>query len=56
VDEAAAIVYAVRHGAKIVNLSIGGRTSAVEQRAQVGGAAGRAGVAAAGSRHDGEPA
>ena len=34
VDEAAAIVYAVRHGAKIVNLSIGGpETSAVERRA-----------------------
>ena len=34
VDEAAAIVYAVKHGAKIVNLSIGGtETSAIEQRA-----------------------
>jgi subtilisin family serine protease len=34
VDEAAAIVYAVDHGAKIVNLSIGGEgTSALEQRA-----------------------
>jgi subtilisin family serine protease len=34
VDEAAAIVYAVKHGAKIVNLSIGGtETSAVEKRA-----------------------
>jgi subtilisin family serine protease len=34
VDEAAAIVYAVRHGAKIINLSIGGtETSAIEQRA-----------------------
>lgn len=34
VDEAAAIVYAVDHGAKIVNLSLGGvGTSAVEQRA-----------------------
>jgi subtilisin family serine protease len=34
VDEAAAIVYAVKHGAKIINLSIGGsETSAIEQRA-----------------------
>ncbi|HYK06719.1 MAG TPA: S8 family serine peptidase [Gaiellaceae bacterium] len=34
VDEAAAIVYAVDHGAKIVNLSLGGSsTSAVEKRA-----------------------
>jgi subtilisin family serine protease len=34
VDEAAAIVYAVRHGAKIINLSIGGsQTSLIEQRA-----------------------
>jgi subtilisin family serine protease len=34
VDEAAAIVFAVKHGAKIVNLSIGGtETSAIEQRA-----------------------
>jgi hypothetical protein len=34
VDEAAAIVYAVDHGAKIINLSIGGEgTSALEQRA-----------------------
>jgi subtilisin family serine protease len=34
VDEAAAIVYAVDHGAKIVNLSLGGvGTSALEQRA-----------------------
>jgi subtilisin family serine protease len=34
VDEAAAIVYAVKHGARIINLSIGGtETSAIEQRA-----------------------
>jgi subtilisin family serine protease len=34
VDEAAAIVYAVKHGAKIVNLSIGGsETSTLEKRA-----------------------
>jgi subtilisin family serine protease len=34
VDEAAAIVYAVKHGAKIINLSIGGsQTSPIEQRA-----------------------
>jgi subtilisin family serine protease len=34
VDEAAAIVYAVEHGARIINLSIGGtETSAIERRA-----------------------
>ncbi|MGB2874982.1 MAG: S8 family serine peptidase [Gaiellaceae bacterium] len=34
VDEAAAIVYAVRHGAKVINLSVGGsQSSAVERRA-----------------------
>jgi subtilisin family serine protease len=54
VDEAAAIVYAVRHGAKIVNLSIGGpETSLVEQRA-IRWAARRnvLVVAAAGNGHD----
>ena len=54
VDEAAAIVYAVKHGAKIVNLSIGGsETSQVEQRAIRWAA--RRGVlivAAAGNEHD----
>ena len=54
VDEAAAIVYAVRHGAKIINLSIGGaETSQVERRAIRWAA--RHGVlivAAAGNEHD----
>ena len=54
VDEAAAIVYAVKHGAKIVNLSIGGsETSQVEERAIRWAA--RRGVlivAAAGNEHD----
>jgi subtilisin family serine protease len=54
VDEAAAIVYAVSHGAKIINLSIGGaETSEVEQR--VLHWASRRGVlvvAAAGNQHD----
>jgi subtilisin family serine protease len=54
VDEAAAIVYAVTHGAKIINLSIGGEeTSAVERRAIHWAA--RRGVlivAAAGNEHD----
>src|SRR5689334_2738930 len=54
VDEAAAIVYAVKHGARIVNLSIGGdETSQVEQRAIHWAA--RRGVlvvAAAGNEHD----
>jgi subtilisin family serine protease len=54
VEEAAAIVYAVRHGAKIVNLSIGGtETSEVESRAIRWAA--RHGVlivAAAGNEHD----
>ena len=54
VDEAAAIVFAVRHGARIVNLSIGGtETSAVEQRALRWAAArGVLVVAAAGNEHD----
>jgi len=54
VDEAAAIVYAVRHGAKIVNLSIGGpETSAVEQRAiRWAVRRGVLVVAAAGNGHD----
>jgi subtilisin family serine protease len=54
VDEAAAIVYAVKHGAKIINLSIGGdETSQVERRAIRWAA--RHGVlivAAAGNEHD----
>jgi subtilisin family serine protease len=54
VEEAAAIVYAVEHGAKIINLSIGGsETSRVEQRAIRWAA--RRGVlivAAAGNEHD----
>ena len=54
VDEAAAIVYAVKHGAKIINLSIGGsETSEVERRA-IRWAASRnvLVVAAAGNEHD----
>jgi subtilisin family serine protease len=54
VDEAAAIVYAVKHGAKIINLSIGGsETSQVERRA-IHWAAQRGVliVAAAGNEHD----
>ena len=54
VDEAAAIVYAVKHGAKIVNLSIGGpATSAIERRA-IRWAANRGVliVAAAGNEHE----
>jgi thermitase len=54
VDEAAAIVYAVKHGARIINLSIGGgETSQVEQTAIHWAA--RRGVllvAAAGNEHD----
>ena len=54
VDEAAAIVYAVRHGARIINLSIGGpESSAVEQRAIRWAARhGALIVAAAGNEHD----
>jgi subtilisin family serine protease len=54
VDEAAAIVYAVRHGADVINLSIGGTdTSAIERRA-IHWAASRGVliVAAAGNEHD----
>jgi len=58
VDEAAAIVYAVKHGAGIVNLSIGGtETSAIERRA-IRWAASRGVliVAAAGNEHqEGNP-
>jgi subtilisin family serine protease len=54
VDEAAAIVYAVKHGADVINLSIGGsETSAIEKRAVRWAA--RQGVlivAAAGNEHD----
>ena len=54
VDEAAAIVYAVKHGANVINLSIGGsETSAIEKRAVRWAA--RQGVlivAAAGNEHD----
>jgi subtilisin family serine protease len=53
-DEAAAIVYAVKHGANVINLSIGGsETSAIEKRAVRWAA--RQGVlvvAAAGNEHD----
>jgi subtilisin family serine protease len=54
VDEAAAIVYAVRHGAKIVNLSIGGdETSSIERRAiRWASKHGALIVAAAGNEHD----
>ena len=53
-DEAAAIVYAVKHGAKIVNLSIGGaETSRVEQRAiRWAARRGVLVVAAAGNGHE----
>ena len=54
VDEAAAIVYAVRHGAKIINLSIGGdETSSTERRAiRWASRHGALLVAAAGNEHD----
>jgi subtilisin family serine protease len=54
VDEAAAIVYAVDHGAKIVNLSIGGvGTSPLEQRAiEYAVSHGVLLVAAAGNEYD----
>ena len=54
VDEAAAIVYAVKHGAKIVNLSIGGsETSALERRTiRWAARQGVLVVAAAGNEHD----
>jgi subtilisin family serine protease len=54
VDEAAAIVYAVKHGARIVNLSIGGtETSPIERRALRWAAAlGVLVVAAAGNDYD----
>jgi subtilisin family serine protease len=54
VDEAAAIVYAVRHGAKIVNLSIGGAETSALERRTIRWAAdhGVLVVAAAGNEHD----
>jgi subtilisin family serine protease len=54
VDEAAAIVYAVDHGANIVNLSLGGEgTSALEQRAiQYAVSRNVLLVAAAGNEHE----
>jgi len=53
VDEAAAIVYAVKHGAKIINLSIGGsQTSSIERRAiRYAARHGVLLVAAAGNEH-----
>ncbi len=53
-DEAAGIVYAVNHGARIVNLSLGGpQTSKVEQRAiDYAYAHGVLVVAAAGNNHE----
>ena len=54
VDEAAAIIYAVDHGAKIVNLSIGGEgTSQLEQKAvQYAASQNALLVAAAGNEYD----
>ena len=54
VDEAAAIIYAVDHGAKIINLSIGGEgTSPLEERAvQYAASNNVLLVAAAGNEHD----
>jgi subtilisin family serine protease len=58
VDEAAAIVYAVKHGAKIVNLSVGGEETSVIERRAIRYAArhGVLVVAAAGNEHQyGDP-
>jgi hypothetical protein len=58
VDEADAIVYAVNHGAKVINLSIGGvQTSSVERKAlEYAAAHGVLVVAAAGNEYeDGNP-
>lgn len=58
VDEAAAIVYAVKHGAKIINLSVGGEgTSSIERRAvRYAARHGVLIVAAAGNEHQyGDP-
>jgi subtilisin family serine protease len=54
VDEAAAIVYAVKRGARIVNLSIGGPETSVVERRAIHWAAQRGVlvVAAAGNEHD----
>jgi subtilisin family serine protease len=54
VDEAAAIVYAVKHGAKIINLSIGGsQTSSIERRAiRYAARHGALIVASAGNEHE----
>jgi subtilisin family serine protease len=54
VDEAAGIVYAVKHGARIINLSIGGsQTSPIEQRAiRYAARHGVLIVAAAGNEHE----
>jgi subtilisin family serine protease len=54
VDEAAAIVYAVKHGANIINLSIGGPQTSRIERAAIKYAAGHGVllVAAAGNEHE----